>query len=444
MRGKVSMVMPCYNKIKYIGDMFDSIISQKWDNIELILINDGSTDGTRNIITDYEPKFRKRGYDVVIVDQDNSGVCAAAKAGLERVTGDYVCMIDADDELDPLYVSAMAECLDEHTEYDYCVCDRVAYTGSGKNKEFKEYPTNHTTENAQDLPIRFLMWDICHVVWIYMARIDYIRKCGIIENYNIDTKGSHEPSYVIPLTANGGRYKYIDKRLYKFNIGRTQGHSDLVLVNYTHSLDYYTTYTYLCHDAIEKLCCFHAKERDYLHFVADVMKQIFLYYRSCEFKISEAMRDRILYELIDLINDRQTQQGERERIIQYEAVLYKNEFIEALKKAILKNNNMPKIKAERKIVGYGVLGKNGRQFIPFVQGSDFQPTELWDRDSDNVAVLTPDFQGLRSDDSVIVFPRSAKIYEDVKKQAGTAQVFRIEDLLIPIIISKYNLDKLYR
>jgi len=50
MQGKVSMVMPCYNKVNDISEMFDSIIAQEWNNIELILVNDGSTDGTRDII----------------------------------------------------------------------------------------------------------------------------------------------------------------------------------------------------------------------------------------------------------------------------------------------------------------------------------------------------------------------------------------------------------
>ena len=61
-QGKVSMVMPCYNKVDYIAEMFDSIISQEWDNIELILVNDGSTDGTREVIAEYEQRFSARGF----------------------------------------------------------------------------------------------------------------------------------------------------------------------------------------------------------------------------------------------------------------------------------------------------------------------------------------------------------------------------------------------
>ena len=69
------MVVPCYNKVEYIGEMLDSVIAQKWDNIEVILVNDGSTDGTREAIAEYEPKLKTRGYETVIIDQENAG-CA--------------------------------------------------------------------------------------------------------------------------------------------------------------------------------------------------------------------------------------------------------------------------------------------------------------------------------------------------------------------------------
>lgn len=80
----VSMVVPCYNKVNYIGEFFQSVYDQVWDNIELILVNDGSTDGTREIIRQWEPRFVRRGYSVQIIDQENRGVFGAIKAGLER------------------------------------------------------------------------------------------------------------------------------------------------------------------------------------------------------------------------------------------------------------------------------------------------------------------------------------------------------------------------
>jgi len=54
MQGKVSMVVTCFNKVKYISAMLDSVLEQVWDNIEVILVNDGSTDGTREIIAENE------------------------------------------------------------------------------------------------------------------------------------------------------------------------------------------------------------------------------------------------------------------------------------------------------------------------------------------------------------------------------------------------------
>jgi glycosyltransferase involved in cell wall biosynthesis len=251
-QGKVSMVVPCYNKERDIPTMFDTILAQDWDNIELILVNDGSTDNTREIIAIYEPQFVARGYEAVIIDQENAGVCSAAKTGLARACGDYICMVDADDELDPAYVSTMAGWLDAHTSCDIAICSGINFRETDGGREFWHLPSKRLpTDDNEIAPEHFLMGEIIRqTVWVYLVRADYLRKCRIAETYHTSIRGSHEPGYVIPLLAYGGTIKYFPLPLYRFN-GSGDGFSESN--DMTHAQNYYDRYTELCDIAIDAL-----------------------------------------------------------------------------------------------------------------------------------------------------------------------------------------------
>ena len=219
--------MPCYNKEAYISEMLDSIIGQKWNNIELILINDGSTDGTYDIILAYEKKILARGYTCVIINQKNAGCCFALKTGLSKITGEYVCVVDSDDELDIEYVSMMATWLENKKEYDFTFCDYILYTGIGEHKDYKLFhPKLYDYENGfpSALIEHFLLGLMPGTGWVYMVRVEYLHRCGIVQNFITDTPCSYEPGFIIPLLANGGKYKYFPLPLYKFNVG-CDGHS---------------------------------------------------------------------------------------------------------------------------------------------------------------------------------------------------------------------------
>jgi len=95
----VSIITPCYNVEKYIADYLDSVIAQTYDNIELILIDDGATDNTKEIIDSYVAKIRKRGYKFHYIYQENYGQASALNKGLEIFNGNYFIWPDADDIL---------------------------------------------------------------------------------------------------------------------------------------------------------------------------------------------------------------------------------------------------------------------------------------------------------------------------------------------------------
>lgn len=90
----VSVIVPVYNSEEYIGTTLDSIINQDFRNFELIVIDDGSTDRSPQIIND---KLSKSTIDYKIIRQENSGVSAARNCGISHATGKYLVFIDADD-----------------------------------------------------------------------------------------------------------------------------------------------------------------------------------------------------------------------------------------------------------------------------------------------------------------------------------------------------------
>ena len=90
---KISIVVPVYNIEKYIGKCIDSIISQTYHNYELILVDDGSKDGSANICDEYA----KNNKNIKVIHKSNGGLSDARNAGINEATGDYVIFVDGDD-----------------------------------------------------------------------------------------------------------------------------------------------------------------------------------------------------------------------------------------------------------------------------------------------------------------------------------------------------------
>lgn len=94
---KISVIVLAYNIDKYIGECLDSIISQTYKNLEIIVVDDGSKDNTSEIIDRYAEKDKR----IVTIHKSNGGQSSARNAGLEVMTGDYVSFIDGDDTIHP-------------------------------------------------------------------------------------------------------------------------------------------------------------------------------------------------------------------------------------------------------------------------------------------------------------------------------------------------------
>lgn len=113
----VSLIIPCYNAEEYIGRCLDSVLSQTYKNIELIMVNDGATDNTGKIIESYKVKLQNSITKFIYIEQENQGVGAACNNALKRVTGDFLMLLDSDDFLLPDSIRMQCEWLERNCEY---------------------------------------------------------------------------------------------------------------------------------------------------------------------------------------------------------------------------------------------------------------------------------------------------------------------------------------
>ena len=135
----VSIITPCFNGEKYLKPYLDSVINQTYDRIELIFVNDGSTDHTLDIANSYKPIFDKRGFSFVIISQENKGQAAAINQGLKIFNGDYLMWVDSDDILLSENVSRKVEFLKSHPEYGFVLCEAEIVSSDNIDMKLSDY-----------------------------------------------------------------------------------------------------------------------------------------------------------------------------------------------------------------------------------------------------------------------------------------------------------------
>lgn len=96
MKELISIILPVYNSEKYLKRCIDSIVNQTYQNLEIIIINDGSTDDSLSIIKE----FIKQDKRIILIDKKNEGVSKARNIGIEKANGEYITFIDSDDWLE--------------------------------------------------------------------------------------------------------------------------------------------------------------------------------------------------------------------------------------------------------------------------------------------------------------------------------------------------------
>ena len=124
---KVSIIIPAYNAAKYIKRCITSLLNQTYKKIEIIVINDGSTDNTLEMIKDF---------DIKIINQNNSGVSCARNKGLQIATGDYITFVDSDDYVENDYIENVIRIINE---YNYDIIETPLLFETNFNNKVSNY-----------------------------------------------------------------------------------------------------------------------------------------------------------------------------------------------------------------------------------------------------------------------------------------------------------------
>lgn len=135
---KVSIIIPVYNGMDFLDKCLDSVLNQTYKNIEIILSNDGSTDGSLKKIKEYSKKYE----NIIFESHKNVGLSETRNLALKKATGDYVTYLDVDDFLDNDFIEKMLECNDN---YDIIIGGYRSIYSTGKINF--EYFTNNTEWN---------------------------------------------------------------------------------------------------------------------------------------------------------------------------------------------------------------------------------------------------------------------------------------------------------
>ena len=131
---KVSVIVPVYNVEKYLTECIDSIVKQTFEDLEIILVDDGSTDTSGNLCDDWA----KRDPRIKVLHKKNGGLSSARNAGLDVAKGQYISFVDSDDKIDKNFIKFLFNDIKD-TNSDIACCNYYSFDLNGRFKQGKSF-----------------------------------------------------------------------------------------------------------------------------------------------------------------------------------------------------------------------------------------------------------------------------------------------------------------
>lgn len=126
----VSIVTPCFNQADYLRETVESVMKSSYRPIEMIIVNDGSTDNSLEIAQELAREFK----EIRVIDQPNSGVSVARNHGITKAEGEIILPLDGDDLISPNYIEEAVNILSKRPEVKVVYCDAVKFDEEGQKK----------------------------------------------------------------------------------------------------------------------------------------------------------------------------------------------------------------------------------------------------------------------------------------------------------------------
>jgi glycosyltransferase involved in cell wall biosynthesis len=191
----VSILVPAYNKEEWIGETIESALAQTWKNTEVIIVDDGSTDNTRDIVRRFQSKTVK------VIAQENQGACAARNKAYSLAQGSYIQWLDADDVLDPCKIEVQMKGVPDGAT---SACLRTAAFGSFYfSKERAQFCPSGLWQNLS--AAEWLMTKFHEIAWVnptgWLVSRHLTEKAGAWDP-RLAASGADDGEYICRLVRN--------------------------------------------------------------------------------------------------------------------------------------------------------------------------------------------------------------------------------------------------
>lgn len=165
---KYSFIVPVYNTSKYLKKCLDSLAGQNFKDFEIIIVNDGSTDNSKNIISEYEEKYN----NIKVINQKNGGLSVARNNGVKEATGKYLIFIDSDDYVETNLLKEVDNEIDDSEVLRFQVITEDE--DGGNVKAYNEEPFNEM--KGYDAFKYISEYHFVEPAWCYVYKTDYYLK----------------------------------------------------------------------------------------------------------------------------------------------------------------------------------------------------------------------------------------------------------------------------
>lgn len=206
---KISIIIPVYNVEKYINQCLESVINQTYGNLQIVIVDDGSTDNSGYICD----KWAEIDNRILVIHKENGGLSSARNSGLDRSDGNYIAFVDSDDVLHKDFCLKMISAMNETPSIDIVACG-VAKFNDGDINQYKAFFPYISTVCDDKGFWRLILTHKCdNAAWGKLFKRDVIinnrfRK-GII---------NEDLAFYLDITQNIKKVKYIDVPLYFYRV----------------------------------------------------------------------------------------------------------------------------------------------------------------------------------------------------------------------------------
>lgn len=176
----VSVIVPVYNVAPYLEECLDSVVGQTYRNLEIIVVDDGSTDGSGAVCDEYAKKDGR----IQVIHQPNRGLSAARNVGLDVAKGDHISFVDSDDAVSPVFIEAL---LSAGADVAQCASCRNA---EGLNRENRRPAFEYLTNVEASERLQFDSTGDAIVVWNKLYRR------GLFDTIRFPEGKQHEDEFV--------------------------------------------------------------------------------------------------------------------------------------------------------------------------------------------------------------------------------------------------------